>query len=142
MILDAPPFAHALRAQLLHAAAYAPPQALAALDRACRECEEALLYWHERAESAPLDAVLDYLATEPHLRMRDLGGAMRRARAFARDAYPAWRWPARVIGALLLARLLALLLERCAAKRRMDDDDPLTQAYRRLIENRPAWMPA
>jgi hypothetical protein len=140
--LDAPGFARALRAGLVRAAAYAPPQALVALEEACRECEDALLYWHERAETAPLDAVLEHLATEEGLEMRELHGAMRRARDFARETYPGWRWPARVIGALLLAHLVGSLLRRCASIRRMDDDDPLTQTYRKLIENRPAWMPA
>ena len=140
--LDGPAFARALRAELLRAAAYAPPEALAALEDACRECEDALLYWHERAETAPLDAVLEYLATQERLEMRDLRAAMRRARAFARETYPAWRWPARVIGALLLAHLVGTLLRRCASIRSMDDDDSLTQTYRKLIENRPAWMPA
>lgn len=135
-------FARALRADVLQAAAYAPPEALALLEDACRECEEALLYWHERAETEPLDAVLGYLALEEELDLRGLRRAMRRARAFAREAYPGWRWPARVIGALALAHLLRTLLRRCAANRRMDDADFLTQSCRKLIENRPAWMPA
>lgn len=98
MIPD-PSFARALRAALAEAAAYAPAEALASLEDACRDCEDALLYWHERAETAPLDAVL-------------------------------------------FAHLVGTLLRRCAANRRMDDDDSLTQTYRKLIENRPAWMPA
>jgi hypothetical protein len=140
--LEGPGFARALRGELLRAAAYAPPEALAALEEACTECEDALLYWHERAESVPLDAVLEYLAAQEIVEARDLRGLLRRARAFAREAHPGWRWPARVIGALVLAHLLGRLLERCAANRRMADDDPLTQTYRKLIENRPAWMPA
>ena len=140
--LEGPGFARALRGELLRAAAYAPPEALRALEDACTECEEALLYWHERAESAPLDAVLEHLATQEKVDARDLRGLLRRACAFAREAHPGWRWPARVIGALVLAHLVARLLERCAANRRMADDDPSTQTYRKLIENRLAWMPA
>lgn len=140
--LDGPAFARALRADVVQAAAYAPPELLGELEEACRECEDALLYWHERAESAPLEAVLEYLQTQMRRDKRDVRAVMRRARAFAREAYPGWRWPARVIGALVLAHLVGTLLRRCASIRRMDDDDSLTQTYRKLIENRPAWMPA
>lgn len=140
--LEGPGFARALRGELLRAVAYAPPEALAALEEACTECEDALLYWHERAESAPLDAVLEYLATQEKVDTRDVRGLLRRTRAFAREAHPGWRWPARVIGALVLAHLVGRLLERCAANRRMADDDALTRTYRKLIESRPAWMPA
>ena len=101
---------------------------------------------HARAVASPLDDVLHYLTverarSERPLSPRELRAAMRRAREFALEAYPAWRWPMRVVGALTLAYLLGALLRRCAANRSMDDDDPLTQTYRKLIENRSAWMP-
>jgi len=46
-----------------------------------------------------------------------------------------------VVGALTLVHLLGALLRHCAAIRRMDDDDPATATYRKLIEIRSAWMP-
>jgi hypothetical protein len=66
---------------------------------------------------------------------------VRRAREFALEAYPDWRWPRSVVGALTLVYLLGALLRNCAAIRRMDDDDPLTATYRKLITTRSAWMP-
>ena len=79
--------AQTLQRELERAAAYAPREALAALEDAYRECEA-------------------------------------------------------VVGALTLVYLLGSLLRHCAANRRMDDDDPLTATYRKLIETRSAWMPA
>ena len=101
---------------------------------------------HARAEASPLDDVLRYLTTQRALSSRplsarELRGAMRRAHEFALEAYPDWRWPRSVVGALTLVYLLGSLLRHCAANRRMDDDDPLTATYRKLIATRPAWMP-
>lgn len=147
--------AHRLQRALERAAAYASPGALAELQQAYRECEDALLYWtgpyvlgrEGRWDTAnPLDDVLEHLTAQRERRSRPLSAlelrvAMRRARAFAREAYPGWRWPWRVIGALTLAYLLGALLERCEAVRRMDDADALTATYRKLIATRSAWMP-
>jgi hypothetical protein len=147
--------AHELQRALERARAYAPAQALAGLEEAYRECETALLYWTGpyvvgrggRWDTAsPLDDVLEHLTAQRDGRARPLSAlelrvAMRRARAFALEAYPAWRWPWRVIGALTLVYLLGALLRRCDAIRRMDDDDPLTATYRKLVATRTAWMP-
>ena len=147
--------AQALQRELERAADYAPREALAALEQAYRECEGVLLYWTgpyagaqggAAAEANPLEDVLHDWTTQRALSHRPLGArelrvAMRRAREFALAAYPGWRWPRRVIGAFTLAYLLGALLRRCAANRRMDDDDPLTATYRKLIETRSAWMP-
>lgn len=147
--------AQSLQRELERAADYAPREALAALEQAYRECEGVLLYWTgpyagahggAAAEANPLEDVLHEWTTQRALSQRPLGArelrvAMRRAREFALAAYPGWRWPRRVVGAFTLAYLLGALLRRCAADRRMDDDDPLTATYRKLIETRSAWMP-
>jgi hypothetical protein len=147
--------AQSLQRELEDAAAYAAPEALAPLEQAYCECEAVLLYWtgpYVRSrggaplEANPLEDVLQELTTQRVLTRRPLGArelrvAMRRAREFALAAYPSWRWPPRVVGALTLVHLLGELLRRCAAIRRMDDDDPATATYRKLIEIRPAWMP-
>lgn len=147
--------AQSLQRELERAADYAPREALAALEQAYRECEGVLLYWTgpyagtqggAAAETNPLEDVLHEWTTQRALSQRPLGArelrvAMRRAREFALAAYPGWRWPRRVVGAFTLAYLLGALLRRCAADRRMDDDDPLTATYRKLIETRSAWMP-
>lgn len=138
--------ARSLRRSLRRAAAYAPREAIASLEGAYRECADALLYWHEGVEARPLEAVIEHLASQRErsprpLSMPELRTAMRHAREWALEAYPAWRWPERVVGALTLAYLLWALLRHCAANRRMDGDDPVTRTYRKLIENRSAWMP-
>lgn len=147
--------AQTLQRELERAAAYAPPEALAALEEAYRECEAVLLYWtgpyvgaqgSASPEANPLEDVLRDLTRQRALSRRPLGArelrvAMRRAREFALAAYPGWRWPRSVVGALTLVYLLGSLLRQCAANRRMDDDDPLTATYRKLIETRSAWMP-
>jgi len=88
---------------------------------------------------SPLDEMLEHLQPLSALELRI---AMRRARAFALEAYPAWRWPRRVVGALTLAWLLGALLRRCDAIRRMDDADAAAATYRKLIANRSAWLPS
>jgi hypothetical protein len=142
--------AQSLQRELEDAAAYAAPEALAPLEKTYRECEAVLLYWtgpYVRSqggaplEANPLEEVLHELTARRPLGARELRVAMRRARAFALEAYPNWRWPPRVVGALTLVHLLGALLRRCAAIRRMDDDDPATATYRKLIEIRSAWMP-
>jgi hypothetical protein len=154
--------AQSLQRELEAASAYALLEALAPLEKAYCECEAVLLYWtgpYVRSqdgaplEANPLEDVLHELTTrrvvtsaQGALARRPLGArelrvAMRRAREFALEAYPNWRWPPRVVGALTLAHLLGALLRRCAAIRRMDDDDPATATYRKLIEIRSAWMP-
>jgi hypothetical protein len=119
----------------------------AGFEEAWRDCQEALLYWHEGADPRPLEAVLEFLAAdrrpaERPLSARELRAVVRRARAFAEAAYPAWRWPERVVGAIALAWLARRLAARRSADRRMGEDDPLARSYRKLIENRSAWMPA
>jgi hypothetical protein len=125
--------AHALQRALERAADYAPPEPLAELAAAYRECETALLYWtgpyvlgrEGRWDTAnPLDDVLEHLTAQRDGRARPLSAlelrvAMRRAARY----------------------LLGALLRRCDAIRRMDDDDPLTATYRKLIATRTAWMP-
>jgi hypothetical protein len=147
--------ARALQRELERAADYAPRDALAALEEAYRECEDVLLYWTgpyvgahggASAEANPLEGVLHEHTTQRVLSSRPLGErelrvAMRRAREFALEAYPGWRWPRRVVGALTLVYLLGALLRHCASIRSMDGDDPLTATYRKLITSRSAWMP-
>jgi hypothetical protein len=93
------------------------------------------------AEASPLDDVLHYLMVQRALRRRPPGvrflrGAMRRAHAFALQAYPEWTWRPRVIGALTLVYLLGAVLHRvrgggsCAGG-----------ACWRLLEARASWMP-
>ncbi len=100
-----------------------------------------------RTEASPLDDVLHYLMVQQALRSRAIGtaalqAAMRRAGAFAIEAYPEWSWRPQVIGALTLVYLLGVLLERSLAIGRLDRADPVTGAYWKLVEKRSAWMPA
>lgn len=135
--------AQALQRGLAEAAAYAPAQALALLEQAYRESEEALLYWtgpyvledalHALTEARALSGL--------PLAEREVRVAIRRARAYALEAYPEWRWPREVVAALTLAHLVGAALRRAAAIRRMDDDDPLMATYLKLIAARSAWMP-
>jgi len=100
-----------------------------------------------RTEASPLDDVLHYLMVQQALRSRVvsaamLQAAMRRASAFAVEAYPEWSWRPQVIGALTLVYLLDVVLGRSLAAGRLDRADPVTGAYWKLIEKRSAWMPA
>ncbi len=100
-----------------------------------------------RTEASPLDDVLHYLMVQQALRSRALStaalqAAMRRAGAFALEAYPEWSWRPQVIGALTLVYLLGLVLARSLAAGRLDQADPVTGAYWKLVEQRSAWMPA
>jgi len=100
-----------------------------------------------RTEASPLDDVLHYLMVQQALRSRAvsaamLQAAMRRASAFAVEAYPEWSWRPQVIGALTLVYLLDVVLGRSLAAGRLDRTDPVTGAYWKLIEKRSAWMPA
>jgi len=147
--------ARSLRRELDCAADYAPSDALADLEEAYRECEDVLLYWTGPyvgahggafAEANPLEDLLhEHTTGRAHssrpLGARELRVAVRRAREFALEAYPDWRWPRSVVAALTLVYVLGTLLRNCAAIRRMDDDDPLTATYRKLITTRSAWMP-
>jgi len=63
--------------------------------------------------------------------------AMSRAHEFAVAAYPEWSWRPKVIGALTLVYLLGVILHR-----KLDRADPVVSAYWKLLEKRPAWMPA
>jgi hypothetical protein len=100
-----------------------------------------------RTEASPLDDVLHYLMVQQALRSRAvsaamLQAAMRRASAFAVEAYPEWSWRPQVIGALTLVYLLDVVLGRSLAAGRLNRTDPVTGAYWKLIEKRSAWMPA
>jgi len=100
-----------------------------------------------RTEASPLDDVLHYLMVQQALRSRAVSAAvlqasMRRASAFAVEAYPEWSWRPQVIGALTLVYLLDVVLGRSLAAGRLDRTDPVTGAYWKLIEKRSAWMPA
>ena len=100
-----------------------------------------------RTEANPLDDVLHYLTVQQALRSRAVGvatlqAAMRRASAFALEAYPEWSWRPQVIGALTLVYLLGVVLGRSLAAGRLDPADPVTRAYWKLVEKRSAWMPA
>ena len=100
-----------------------------------------------RTEANPLDDVLHYLTVQQALRSRAVGvatlqAAMRRASAFALEAYPEWSWRPQVIGALTLVYLLGVVLGRSLAAGRLDPADPVTGAYWKLVEKRSAWMPA
>jgi hypothetical protein len=98
-----------------------------------------------RAEASPLDDVLNYLLIQPALYLgataRLLQSAMRRAHAFAVAAYPQWRWPPRVVGALTLVYLLGALMHHALRELRLDHSDPVVKSYWKLIEKRSAWMP-
>ena len=100
-----------------------------------------------RTEASPLDDVLHYLMVQHALRSgaisaRLLQTAMRRAGAFAVEAYPEWSWRPQVIGALTLVYLLDVVVGRSLAAGRLDRSDPVTAAYWKLLEKRSAWMPA
>jgi phosphotransferase family enzyme len=107
-----------------------------------------VLEWgNARTEASPLDDVLHYLMIQQALRRRALDAkllqaAMKRAGAFALEAYPEWSWRPQVIGALTLVYLLGVLLDRSLAAGRLDRADPVTAAYWKLVEKRSAWMPA
>ena len=99
-----------------------------------------------RTEASPLDDVLHYLMVQQALRSRAVSAAvlqasMRRASAFAVEAYPEWSWRPQVIGALTLVYLLDVVLGRSLAAGRLNRADPVTGAYWKLIEKRSAWMP-
>jgi len=95
--------------------------------------------WGEaHTDASPLDDVLHYLMIQRRLRtVALLRRAMARAQEFALAAYPEWSWRPRVIGALTLVYLLGVILHRGANRR-----DPVVDAYWKLLEKRPAWMPA
>jgi len=137
------------------------------LKEAYYDCEKALLYWtgpyvlsqgdfapwnirtfgsqlfvfdwgEAHTDASPLDDVLHYLMIQRRLRtVALLRRAMARAQEFALAAYPEWSWRPRVIGALTLVYLLGVILHRGANRR-----DPVVDAYWKLLEKRPAWMPA
>lgn len=137
------------------------------LEEAYYDCEKALLYWtgpyvlsqgdfapwnirtfgaqlfvfdwgNAHADASPLDDVLHYLMIQRRLiTVPLLRKAMSRAHEFALAAYPEWSWRPRVIGALTLVYLLGVILHR-EVKR----DDPVVDAYWKLLEKRSAWMPA
>jgi hypothetical protein len=100
-----------------------------------------------RTEASPLDDVLHYVMVQHALRARAIStavlqSAMRRAGAFAVEAYPEWSWRPQVIGALTLVYLLDVVLGRSLAAGRLDRADPVVGAYWKLLEKRSAWMPA
>lgn len=100
-----------------------------------------------RAEASPLDDVLHYLMVQRALSSQPaspavLQSAMAEAREFAIQAYPEWSWREPVIGALTLVYLLGVILDRSLSAGRLDLGNPLVAAYWRLVEDRPAWMPA
>jgi len=100
-----------------------------------------------RTEASPLDDVLHYLMVQQALRSSAISAAalqatIRRAGAFALEAYPEWSWRPQVIGALTLVYLLGVVLDRSLAAGRLDRADPVTGAYWKLVEKRSAWMPA
>lgn len=99
------------------------------------------------ADASPLDDVLHYLMVQQALRSSAISAAalqatIRRAGAFALEAYPEWSWRPQVIGALTLVYLLGVVLDRSLAAGRLDRADPVTGAYWKLVEKRSAWMPA
>jgi hypothetical protein len=136
------------------------------LKEAYYDCEKALLYWtgpyvlsqgdfapwnirtfgsqlfvfdwgDAHTDASPLDDVLHYLMIQRRVRTVPLlRNAMARAREFALAAYPEWSWRPPVIGALTLVYLLGVILHR-----RADRADPVVDAYWKLLEKRPAWMP-
>ena len=136
------------------------------LREAYYDCEKALLYWtgpyvlsqgdfapwnirtfgsqlfvfdwgDAHTDASPLDDVLHYLMIQRRVRTVPLlRNAMARAREFALAAYPEWSWRPPVIGALTLVYLLGVILHR-----RADRADPVVDAYWKLLEKRPAWMP-
>jgi hypothetical protein len=136
------------------------------LKEAYYDCEKALLYWtgpyvlsqgdfapwnirtfgsqlfvfdwgDAHTDASPLDDVLHYLMIQRRVRTVPLlRHAIARAREFALAAYPEWSWRPPVIGALTLVYLLGVILHR-----RADRADPVVDAYWKLLEKRPAWMP-
>ena len=93
------------------------------------------------AEASPLDDVLHYLMVQRAMRRRAPGvrflrTAMRRAHAFAVQAYPEWTWRARVIGALTLVYLLGAVLHHARGS-----GSCAGSAYWRLLESRADWVP-
>jgi len=100
-----------------------------------------------RADASPLDDVLHYLMVQRALSAQPpspavLRSAMAEAREFAVQAYPEWSWREPVIGALTLVYLLGVILDRSLAAGGLDLGNPLVATYWKLVEDRPAWMPA
>ena len=153
--------------QWLYRALNQLPERSSLLDETYYDCETSLLYWtgpyvlsqgdfapwnirrfgsqlfvfdwgDTHADASPLDDVLHYLMIQRRLKTVPLlRRAMARAQEFALAAYPEWSWRPRVIGALTLVYLLGVILHRAA-----DRADPVVDAYWKLLEKRPAWMPA
>ncbi len=159
-------FEHAAKCQWLQRTLETLPEKNSVLESAYADCEAALLYWtgpyvlsqgdfapwnirtfgsqlfvfdwgDAHTDASPLDDVLHYLMIQRRVRSVPLlRNAMARARQFALAAYPEWSWRPPVIGALTLVYLLGVILHR-----RADRADPVVDAYWKLLEKRPAWMP-
>lgn len=104
--------------------------------------------WEYASEGAnPLSDVLHYLLMPRALgrgrvRGRMLGGALRRAQAFARQTYPEWRWRERTVSALALGYLLGVLLHFTVASGRFEAAHPVIANYWLLMKERSSWMAA
>lgn len=97
-------------------------------------------------QASPLDDVLHFLLAPRALARRRLPvsalqAAMKRAGAFALQAYPEWQWRAPVLGALTLVYLLGAVVRPSLAAGTIERTHPLIDCYLRLIEKRAAWMP-
>ena len=160
-------FEHSRKCEWMQRALASLPQKHPLLESAYEDCESALLYWtgpyvlsqgdfapwnirtcgsglfvfdwgEAHADASPLDDVLHYLMIQRRMRTVPLlRRAMSRAHEFALAAYPEWSWRPKVIGALTLVYLLGVILHR-----KLDRADPVVSAYWKLLEKRPAWMPA
>lgn len=104
--------------------------------------------WEYASEGAnPLSDLLHYLLMPRalgggRLRGRILDGALRRARAFARQTYPEWRWRERTVSALALGYLLGVLLHFTVASGRFEPRHPVIASYWQLMKERASWMAA
>jgi hypothetical protein len=102
--------------------------------------------WEYTSEGAnPLGDVLHYLlmpraAGRGRIAPRRFGQALRSAQAYARQAYPEWRWRAATVSALALAYLLEVLLHFSIANGRFEPRDPVMRAYWRLLRQRSSWL--
>jgi hypothetical protein len=102
---------------------------------------------YARPGANPLEDVLHFMLATRAVGSRPVhSGYMRavlaRARAFALNAYPEWRWEPRVVAALALAYLLSVVLDYSVASNRLDRGDRIVSSYLRMLRRRSAWMAA
>lgn len=77
-----------------------------------------------------------------NIRWQSLVTVLRRAEAFAQQAYPESRWGASIVAALALSYLLEVLLHHARAIGRIDRGGRVTRCYWNLMNRRSTWMAA